>query len=121
MTVFDRFETPVGDCLVVVDIDRLVELSIRPKRPPQGRRDPSGVHRFREAVLAHFEGQELPRLPIDLDRYTPFQRDIYDAVRAIPRGKTLSYGEVAERAGHPKAARAVGQAMGANPVCLFIP
>lgn len=119
--VHDRFRTPVGECVLVVKDGRMVDLTLRPSRGPDGRRDAGAVRPFREAVLAYFDGADLPALPIDLDRFTPFQRDIFDRVRSIPRGRTLSYGEVAARAGYAGAARAVGQAMGANPVCLFIP
>lgn len=50
-----------------------------------------------------------------------FQHQVWLALRAIPRGKTMSYGAVAAALGKPKAARAVGQACGANPVPLFVP
>ncbi len=52
---------------------------------------------------------------------TPFQRKVWEAVRAIPYGKTMSYGEVASQIGKPGAARAVGAAVGANPVPIVIP
>lgn len=52
---------------------------------------------------------------------TAFQRKVWRVLRAIPAGRTLTYGEVARRAGHPKAVRATGAACGANPVPLFIP
>ncbi|MBI3743609.1 MAG: MGMT family protein [Chloroflexi bacterium] len=58
---------------------------------------------------------------IDLDRATPFQRSVLETVRAIPRGETRSYGEVAMLAGRPGAARAVGATMASNPVCVIVP
>lgn len=61
-----------------------------------------------------------PPLPLDL-RGTPFQRLVWDAVAAIPRGETRSYGEVARAIGRPAAARAVGAANGANPLPVVIP
>ena len=60
-------------------------------------------------------------LPLDLGRYTQFQRDVWRATAKIPFSKTRSYAWIAERIGMPKAARAVGQAMGANPVPILIP
>ncbi len=51
---------------------------------------------------------------------TPFQRRVWLALRDIPRGETRSYAEIARRVGC-RSARAVGGAVGANPVCLFIP
>ena len=52
---------------------------------------------------------------------TPFQRAIWEAVLSIPYGTTISYAELAHRAGRPGAARAVGQAVGSNPIPLLIP
>ncbi len=59
-------------------------------------------------------------LPLDL-RGTQFQRDVWTALSTIPYGMTRTYGEMAEQIGRPKAVRAVGQAVGANPVPIVIP
>jgi len=60
-------------------------------------------------------------LPIDLECSTPFQREVWRAAESIPYGMTQSYAWIAKRIKRPKAARAVGQAMGANPVPLLVP
>ncbi|MBN1857835.1 methylated-DNA--[protein]-cysteine S-methyltransferase [Candidatus Bipolaricaulota bacterium] len=52
---------------------------------------------------------------------TVFQKDVWEALRTIPYGVTVSYGEIAERIAKPRAVRAVGQAVGANPVPIVIP
>jgi methylated-DNA-[protein]-cysteine S-methyltransferase len=52
---------------------------------------------------------------------TKFQRAVWQAMRSIPLGGTVSYGELARKAGNPGAARAVGQAVGHNPIPLLIP
>lgn len=52
---------------------------------------------------------------------TEFQRDVWYALSEIPYGKTISYGELAEMVGRPKAFRAVGQANGSNPVPIVLP
>jgi O-6-methylguanine DNA methyltransferase len=59
-------------------------------------------------------------LPLDV-RGTPFQRDVWAAVARIPYGATTTYGEIAQRIGRPRAARAVGSAMSANPLPILIP
>jgi O-6-methylguanine DNA methyltransferase len=55
------------------------------------------------------------------DRATSFQAAVWEQLRAIPFGKTLSYGAIAQNIGHPKAARAVGSACGKNPFLMLIP
>ncbi len=60
-------------------------------------------------------------IPIDWSDYTPFQRLVLDEVAAIPPGRTLSYREVADRVGRPRAARAVGNAVGANRTPVVVP
>ncbi len=59
--------------------------------------------------------------PLDLSAGTPFQQRVWETTRAIPYGRTLSYGEVAWESGCPRGARAVGAAMASNPVPLFVP
>jgi methylated-DNA-[protein]-cysteine S-methyltransferase len=60
-------------------------------------------------------------LPLDLSYYTPFQRAVWKTAASIPYGETRSYAWIAKRIGRPNAARAVGQAMGVNPVPILIP
>jgi AraC family transcriptional regulator of adaptative response/methylated-DNA-[protein]-cysteine methyltransferase len=59
-------------------------------------------------------------LPLDL-RATAFQRRVWDALRAIPRGETRTYAQIAQTVGAPRAARAVGRACATNPVALVVP
>jgi AraC family transcriptional regulator of adaptative response/methylated-DNA-[protein]-cysteine methyltransferase len=59
-------------------------------------------------------------LPLDV-RGTTFQRRVWKALMEIPIGKTATYSQIAERIGHPKAARAVAQACGANILAVAIP
>lgn len=60
------------------------------------------------------------RPPLDL-RGTPFQRRVWQTLRKLPPGQTETYGELAERAGFPRSARAVGTAMRKNPIPLLVP
>ncbi len=60
-------------------------------------------------------------IPTDIGDRPAWDRLVLEAVRAIPRGQVASYGEVARRIGRPGAARAVGGAVGRNPVGLLIP
>ncbi|HEY1392647.1 MAG TPA: methylated-DNA--[protein]-cysteine S-methyltransferase [Methylibium sp.] len=60
-------------------------------------------------------------LPLDLQQGTPFQRAVWRALLGVGTGQTLSYGEIAERIGSPRAVRAVGAAVGRNPVSVIVP
>lgn len=60
---------------------------------------------------------DLPLAPAG----TPFQRAVWDALRAIPYGETRTYAQIAEAIGNPKACRAVGMANNRNPIAILIP
>ncbi len=66
-------------------------------------------------------GRVLFDLPLDLGQYTSFQQAVWHAAKNIARGETRSYAWVARNIKRPRASRAVGQAMGANPVPIIIP
>jgi len=59
-------------------------------------------------------------VPIDL-RGTPFQRNVWDALLAIPFGETRTYGDLARQLGNAQASRAVGAATGKNPISIIVP
>jgi AraC family transcriptional regulator of adaptative response/methylated-DNA-[protein]-cysteine methyltransferase len=72
-------------------------------------------------VLSFLESpQDGLALPLDVQG-TAFQRRVWMALREIPPGSTVSYGEIAARIGNPKAARAVAQACASNPIAVAIP
>lgn len=73
----------------------------------------------RVAALVETPAKTLD-VPLDM-RGTPFQRDVWRALRAIPPGATTTYGELAARLGRPTSARAVGAACGANPLAIVVP
>jgi methylated-DNA-[protein]-cysteine S-methyltransferase len=76
------------------------------------------------ALLERFaSGQDvsLDEFPVDLPPCTEFHRETWLALRDIPRGETRSYGWLARHVGHGESPRAIGAAMGANPVPLWLP
>lgn len=114
----DHIPTPAGPCWVLEDDGRLQAL--RFGGPGELRGERVRLPKLRRALQAWFAGGDaLPEL--DLGQATPFVRRVYRAVQRIPRGETRTYGEVARAAGRPGAARAVGQVMARNRICLFIP
>jgi methylated-DNA-[protein]-cysteine S-methyltransferase len=83
---------------------------------------PAETSGLAEEIAAHLEsGAPCPKAELDLSGCTTFQKKIYALVLAIPRGQTMTYGNVAIRAGSPGAARAVGRAMAANPFAILVP
>ena len=63
----------------------------------------------------------LKKLPLDLSGGTVFQQAVWQALLSIPMGQTCSYGELAAAIGRPHAVRAVGTAIGRNPISILIP
>lgn len=85
------------------------------------RRDEAALEPALTALLHHLDGQQ-PHIALPLDiRATAFQRRVWEELRRIPVGTTLSYGEIARRVGRPGAAQAIGQACAANPVAVIVP
>jgi methylated-DNA-[protein]-cysteine S-methyltransferase len=85
------------------------------------RPDDALLRRVAEQLRAYFAGESLEfDVPLDLHG-TDFQRRVWDALLAIPAGQTRSYGEIAAALGSPAAVRAVGGAVGRNPVLLIVP
>lgn len=70
----------------------------------------------------YFAGERVVfHLPVDMEEFTPFQREAYRVVAAIPYGEVRTYGEIAREIGVPQGARGVGAAMARNPVPIIIP
>ncbi len=65
--------------------------------------------------------QTLSHLPLDLSMGTPFQQTVWQALMQIPLGQTCTYGQLAHAIGKPSASRAVGTAVGHNPISVLIP
>jgi O-6-methylguanine DNA methyltransferase len=75
-----------------------------------------------KALRLALAGRPPKRLPpLDLSAGTEFQRRVWRVLRRIGWGRTWSYGQVAQAVGNPKAARAVGETCGANPIPVFVP
>jgi len=83
--------------------------------------DAGGIRGELEAVVDCIEAPHLPlEQPLDLQG-TPFQTRVWRALRRIPAGSTVSYGELARRLGVPNSARAIAAACAANPLAVIVP
>jgi methylated-DNA-[protein]-cysteine S-methyltransferase len=132
--LLERWEAPLSTLLLVTDHDGVLralefaDLETRMHRLlhdhyheytlEEGAAPPS----LKRALHAYFDG--------DLDGLTkiqtatggtPFQREIWNALRTIPAGTTMSYGQLAANLGHVEASRAVGAANGVNPIAIVVP
>ena len=130
----ERHDSPLGTLLLVTSDDGILRALDYEAYEPRmlrllgkhyGRFDlaPTAPSRpLGSALDAYFGGEltALDRLPIATNG-SDFQRVVWRALRAIPAGTTLSYGELATRLGRPSAARAVGLANGANPIAIVVP
>lgn len=94
----------------------------RARRLPSG---PGGGFGANADVVARltgfFIGEDLRDITIDLSWCTPFQRNVVETLRAVPRGEVVSYGELAVLAGAPGAQRAVGTICARNRFALLVP
>ncbi len=117
------FPTPLGTAHAAFDIrGNLVELHVDDKDPDTAAsNDFPALADVRSQVDAWFAGErfdfELPLAPSG----TTFQQAVWNILNEIPYAKTLGYGDIAKMLGKPGAARAVGQACGANPIWLVVP
>ena len=134
---FTLFETAIGPCAIAwsdrgvtsvwlperTDTQTRARVSRRFPRALESTPPPFVAHAV-ENIVALLEGaaRDLTDIPLDFDHSVPeFHRRVYDVTRTIKPGTTLSYGEIAARLGEPDAARAVGQALGRNPIPIIVP
>jgi methylated-DNA-[protein]-cysteine S-methyltransferase len=83
---------------------------------------PARLDDVRRELDEYFEGRRRDfDLPIDWALVSPFGRRVLQATAAIPFGRVRTYGEMATQAGNPKASRAAGRALGANPIPIVVP
>lgn len=115
--------TERGVCAVRMgDTDADLENDLRAEFPAAHvKRNDAALREPVQKILSHLTNKE-PRLDLPLDiRSTAFQRQVWEKLRSIPYGQTVSYGDVAKSLGKAGAVRAVGRACATNPVALVIP
>ena len=133
---FALFNTPIGTCAIAWGDQGILGLSL-PEDDPEVTRQfiasrVSGVEESvpppeLEKVIADIrrllsgEPVDLLDARLDLTGVSDFHRRVYDEARRIPPGSTLTYGQIAQRLKAPGTARAIGQALGANPFPIIVP
>ena len=93
----------------------------QPARPREAVRDDGPLRTARCELEAYFAGERREFSLALAPAGTPFQQRVWQALREIPYGATISYGELARRIGQPRAVRAVGLANGRNPLSIIVP
>lgn len=132
----ERPSTPIGELLLLTDeaervrvldfgdYDERMRRLLRRHYGAAGYRieDAPSPTKARQALGAYFTGDltAIDGLQVETGG-TPFQRQVWAALRAIPVGTTTSYGALAQSIGRPKAVRAVGLANGSNPIGVIVP
>lgn len=131
MLYTDLFASPLGEILLVSDGETLSGLYFEGQKYvpalPEAEKDPSlPVFKSARAWIARYFAGEKPEADLPLRAAgTAFQRAVWDLLKEIPYGATVTYGELAERLaarrGRPCSARTVGAAVGRNPISLIVP
>jgi methylated-DNA-[protein]-cysteine S-methyltransferase len=128
MDYYDLYESPRGRMLLVADGEGLSGVyfdgqKYLPRVEPQWRRDARHelLRRAKRELSEYFGGErkrfESPLAP----KGTPFQRSVWQAISTVGFGQTITYGELARRAGFPGSSRAAGAATGRNPISIIVP
>jgi methylated-DNA-[protein]-cysteine S-methyltransferase len=132
MMRFDVMPSPVGELMLVASDTHLAGVHFTPhphggitsgtwERASGGTAADAILAEVRAQLTGYFSGASTQfDLPLGAQG-TPFQTRVWEALRAIPHGQTISYGELARRLGAPKAMRAVGAANGRNPIPIIVP
>ena len=134
--LLDRIDTPIGELRIAADLQgnlRAVDFADHENGLACLLQAQYGEEEFRmerarnphgltDAIARYFQGElnAIDTLPVEAAG-TPFQREVWQALRSIPCGTTASYGELARHIGRPSAVRAVGLANGSNPIPIVVP
>jgi O-6-methylguanine DNA methyltransferase len=128
---WDSFDSPLGRVYIAATGQGLSNVEIRMSEAQfLARLDPLARAKRDSAIMTPYVRQLREYfdhrrsrfdLRLDFSQITPFQQRVLDAIRAIPAGTVWTYGQVAKAIGSPTASRAVGHALGTNPLLIVIP
>lgn len=123
---YTMYESPVGPLLLAGDSNALRRVSFESSRrsalpKADWKQNRSAFTEVIRQLQAYFRGElKVFDLALAMEG-TDFQLSVWNALRAIPYGETISYAQLAVRIGNPKAVRAVGLANGGNPIPIIVP
>ena len=127
-TFYSCYSSPIGELLLTSDGEALtgLRMSVHRGQPAKGpdpswQRNEPWFRTIHDQLDAYFQGKRRDfEFPMRMEG-TPFQRLVWEGLRTIPFGSTMSYAELATRIGRPGASRAVGSANGRNPIAIIVP
>ena len=121
-TIWSTYESPLGTLTLVGGRGGLIGLKFPGSAPrDESSRDPLAFADVAAQLDEYFAGERRSfNLQLDL-KGTPFQLAVWEQLRAIPYGTTVSYGEMAHRIDRPDRVRAVGGAVGGVPIPIIVP
>jgi methylated-DNA-[protein]-cysteine S-methyltransferase len=127
-TLYTEMKSPLGTLLLTAENGSLVGVHFpgqkhdRPRQPHWQRADHDPVLAQARTQLAEYFAGRRARFDLPLAaRGTPFQQAVWQALLAVPFGGTSTYGAIAAAIRRPRAVRAVGAAIGANPIGIVVP
>jgi methylated-DNA-[protein]-cysteine S-methyltransferase len=134
--LIDRIPTPIGQLMIAADGEGNLRVALFAEDEEVVRRQlrlhygehgcalepAANPHGLSDSISRYFAGDlnAIDTIPVKTGG-TPFQREVWRALRDIACGATISYGQLAQRIGRPAAVRAVGLANGANPIAVIVP
>lgn len=129
---YARIDSPIGPLVVAwnglgvsaveaASDDAVFEASHQARTGRRAIRSETLPDRLEQAIRRRLAGDRRVRIELDLRGHTEFERDVWEKALEIPRGEVRPYGWIAAEIGRPKAVRAVGTALGHNPVPLIVP
>jgi len=121
METIHYFKSPLGWMEITTTTSTLKQLKFVSKMLPSQNKMSTIAQKTAEALRLYFSNpKSVPSVPL-LPEGTAFQKKIWKLIADIPPGETRTYYQIASEIGNPKAVRAVGTALGQNPILIFIP
>jgi methylated-DNA-[protein]-cysteine S-methyltransferase len=126
MRCFDEMTSPIGQLTLVVDAGVVTFIAMQdqahlPDRATFGSKSPGCANELKEQLSAYFAGDLKVFPSVAVAEGTEFQQSVWQALLTIPYGETSTYGAIAKQIGSPAAVRAVGGAIGRNPLSIVVP
>ncbi len=113
------YDTELGKVYIAEDCGKIVGLNFRGIEAPE--KETELIKKTYQELLEYFAGKRKTFDILLKQNGTDFQMRVWEALRQIPYGKTVTYKDIAKKVGNEKASRAVGMANHNNPICIIVP